>query len=151
MRGFVWIGLVAALGACKGDSGKRARKSEVALELNKLGKAAKVYYAERSVLPTGTATQLPAAPCCGQPSNKCATAPAATWAADPIWNALEFAQDEPGHFQYGYTGAPSGQAFTATAVGDLDCDGIAITYTLTGTVQDGNLRIDLVEPPAGAD
>jgi hypothetical protein len=40
--------------------------------------------------------------------------------------------------------------FVAKAVGDLDCDGKEITYTLTGSVKDGKplFQLDLPSPDA---
>jgi hypothetical protein len=69
--------------------------------------------------------------------------------ADPAWSKLDFQIDEPSLFVYTYTGAA--QSFTATAAGDLDCDTIEITYTLTGTAVNGNPAVVLTEPPVNAD
>jgi hypothetical protein len=37
------------------------------------------------------------------------------------------------------------------AIGDLDCDGIEITYTLQGASVNGNPTATLSEPPTNAD
>ena len=37
------------------------------------------------------------------------------------------------------------------AVGDLDCDGIAITYTLSGTSDHGVATTSLTKPPPNSD
>jgi hypothetical protein len=57
---------------------------------------------------------------------------------------MEFQIDEP--FRYRYSYESDGQTFTATAVGDPDCDGKPGTYTLTGSVDNGNPKVELKEP-----
>ena len=148
------IGILAAVAIpAFMDYMKRSKKTEASLQLNKISKNAKRAYAETSSFPVGASTQLPAAKCCGQPNNKCVVTPAATWVASAQWAALDFSVDEPNLFQYDYTGAAAGagQIFTAHAVGDLDCDGIFITYTLDGTSTDGNPAAIITEPPPNSD
>ena len=74
--------------------------------------------------------------------------PPADW-SDPVWQALDFQIDHPTLFQYSY--ASDGTSFNATAVGDLDCDGTFITYTLSGTAENGNVQVKLTEPPPNSD
>jgi hypothetical protein len=132
-----------------------AEKTEAALQLNKIGKSAKRVYAETSSFVMGTAAQLPRKPggggCCGgtgASSNHCAAVPA-SFAADPIWKALDFQIDEDSLFFYDYTGTAT--TFTAKATGDLDCDGTEIVYTLIGTAVNGNPVVELIEPAVNAD
>src|SRR5262249_27421815 len=66
------------------DYMKRSKKTEAALQLNKLGKNAKRVYAETSSFPVGSTPLTPPAPCCGQPNNHCAAVPA-LYEADPVW------------------------------------------------------------------
>jgi len=51
---------------------------------------------------------------------------------------LKFVMDQPQYYMYSYTGAAgsgaAGDAFTATANGDLNGDGTTSTFTLLGTV-----------------
>jgi type IV pilus assembly protein PilA len=51
---------------------------------------------------------------------------------------LKFVMDQPQYYMYSYTGAAAsgaaGDAFTATANGDLNGDGVTSTFTLLGTV-----------------
>ena len=70
---------------------------------------------------------------------------------DPVWRALDFQIDEPTLFQYSYRGSADGQSFEAKAVGDLDCDGVFITYELAGTISGGNPTFTLTEPALNAD
>ena len=132
------------------DYTKRSKKTESALQLNKLGKNAKRAYIESNSFPPGTAALTPPEPCCGQPNNHCRAVPE-RYAADPAWRALDFQIDEPTLFQYSYSASSDGQSFIARAVGDLDCDGVFITYELRGTATNGNPSVTLIEPPPNAD
>jgi prepilin-type N-terminal cleavage/methylation domain-containing protein len=135
------------------DYVKRSKRSEAVLQLNKIGKNAKRTYGESASYPAGTVGPTPARPgtggCCGGTGaklNHCAANPAA-WTG--MWKALDFQIDEDTLFYYSYGGAA--QSFTATAVGDLDCDGTEVTYTLNGTSVNGNPSATLSEPPPNAD
>jgi len=132
------------------DYMKRSKKTEAALQLNKLAKNAKRAYSETSSFPTGSAPLTPPQPCCGQRNNHCPAVPE-QYAASPVWRALDFQIDEPTLFQYSYSASADGQSFVATAVGDLDCDGVFITYELSGTASNGNPSVTLTEPPPNAD
>jgi type IV pilus assembly protein PilA len=147
------IGILAAVAIpAFMDYMKRSKKTEAVLQLNKIGKNAKRAYSEFGSYTTGTAVSYPVKPggggCCGGPNNHCAAVPA-SFAADAVWKQIDFQVDEPSLFYYGYTGAAS--SFTAKATGDLDCDGVEITYTLGGTAPAGNPTLALTEPPVNAD
>jgi len=139
--------VIALLGCGKAfdDYASKNKSSEAKVQLDKLDKRAKVYFVEKGEYPRGKAATLPAKPCCEGPDRKCPEVPAAQWAADPVWAALEFTLEEPTRFQYAYESA-AGKAFQATAVGDLDCDGVAITYTLDGTIEGGGPATKITEP-----
>jgi len=136
---------------------KRSKKSEAVLQLDKIGKNNKRAYAETGsyVVGPGPAIDLPGKPggpgggCCGGPNNHCAPEPG-SFASDPTWAALDFQIDEPSLFIYSYN-ATVGTDFTAKAVGDLDCDGTEITYTVIGTAKDGNPAVTLTEPGVNDD
>jgi type IV pilus assembly protein PilA len=148
------IGILAAVAIpAFMDYMKKSKKTEAALQLNKIGKNAKTYYIERQTYALAAdPALLPAKPgtggCCGGPNNKCAAVPA-SFAADSGWASIDFQIDENSLFVYDYTGAAS--TFSATAVGDLDCDTTEITYTLNGTATNGNPAVSLTEPQASAD
>lgn len=148
------VGILAAVAVpAFMDYIKRSKKTEAALQLNKLGKNAKRIYSEGSTFYTGHAAKTPAKPgkggCCGGPNNHCdvSTKPFDT----PEWRELDFQIDEPTLFIYEYTGAADGKSFTATAIGDLDCDDIEITYTLDGKSDNGNPSVVLTEPKPNTD
>lgn len=132
------------------DYTKRSKKTEAALQLNKIGKNAKRAYMENNSFPKGSAPLTPPNPCCGQPNNHCRAVPE-MYVADPVWKELDFEIDEPTLFQYSYEASPDGQSFVARAVGDLDCDTTFITYELRGTATNGSPSYTLSEPPANAD
>jgi len=149
------IGILAAVAIpAFMDYMKRSKKTEAALQLNKIGKNSKRTYSEASSYVVGVAAELPAkvaTGCCkggGTDANHCKAVPA-SFAADTTWKALDFEIDEDSLFVYDYTGAAT--SFTALATGDLDCDGTEITYTLTGTAVNGNPAVQLTEPAVNAD
>jgi type IV pilus assembly protein PilA len=147
------IGILAAVAIpAFMDYMKRSKKTEAALQLNKIGKNAKRAYSESSSYVVGTGATLPVRPgsggCCGGPNNHCAAVPA-SFAADAVWKALDFQIDEDSLFVYGYTGTAA--TFTATASGDLDCDNTEIVYSLAGTATAGNPAVVLTEPAVNAD
>ena len=125
----------------------KARKTEAELQLNKIGKNAKIFFITNAEYVKGTAKQLPDAPCCLGPNNKCPVTD--LWTKDPVWSNLDFEIDEPNQFQYSYTS--DGKTFHAEAVGDLDCDGIMITYKLDGEAPNGNPAARLTPPPPNSD
>ena len=119
-----------------------AKASEATLLLGKIGNRAKAHFRETAQFPKGNAVTLPATPCCSQPDHKCAVSTA--WGTDPVWKELDITVDEPTRFQYSYQS--DGQTFTATAVGDFDCDGNPKTFTMNGSSSNGSARAELVDP-----
>ena len=152
------IGILAAVAIpAFMDYIKRSKKTEAALQLNKIGKNAKRAYSETSSYPQGTVAATPAKPggggagggCCGSPTNHCAADPQA-FATEATWKLLDFQIDEPSLFRYEYDSGAS-TSFTAKATGDLDCDGTEIVYTLAGTAAGGNPAVTLTEPAPNSD
>jgi hypothetical protein len=136
----------AAVAACfevalKDYMGK-SKATEAAINLNKIGKNLKVVYLTNAAIPAGKAGPKPAKPCCEGPDHKC---PVENWLQDPVWADLDFEVFEPSQFQYTYESTDPNKA-TATAIGDLDCDGTTITYTLEATVKDGNPEVKITKP-----
>lgn len=141
---------VAAIGLFAGvaipafvDYQKGPRKSLAELQLNLIGKHAKVYYVQHGAYPKGTVAPGPT--CCGQPDHACHDK-----LEDPLWKELEV-ELPPDHqmYRFGYT-STDGKSFTATATGDLDCDGTEVTWTLTGTAN-ADMPETAIVPPATAD
>ncbi|HMG58053.1 MAG TPA: prepilin-type N-terminal cleavage/methylation domain-containing protein [Kofleriaceae bacterium] len=150
------IGILAAVAIpAFMDYMKRSKKTEAALQLNKIGKNSKRAYMENSQFVSGTAAPLPtpgSSGCCAAAgataANHCAAMPT-SWTGNTVWRALDFEIDEETLFFYNYTGAAT--TFTATATGDLDCDGTAVVFSLVGTAADGAPAVKLTEPPPSAD
>lgn len=147
------VALFFALAACSKEQSEYLRKSkqtEAKLQLNKLLRSAKVYAAERGKFPVGTAPVTPAVACCDQKAADFKCQPDATiWRQSP-WQELEFSIDEPHRYRYAYSS--DGTKLTLSAVGDLDCDRIEATWTLTATIApDGSVESQLVEPAPQAD
>lgn len=71
------------------------------------------------------------------------------WTLDPAWPQLGFSIGIPNRFSYHYLGG-AGSA-TALAVGDIDCDGIKITYRLELTSPGGVPTATIIDPPPGTD
>lgn len=153
------IGILAAVAIpAFMDYMKRSKKTEASLQLNKIGKNSKRAYMENSQYVSGTAGPTPVKPgtggCCGGSGtsgknvNHCAAVPA-SFTSNATWSALDFEIDEDTLFYYSYGGTAT--TYTALAVGDLDCDGTEITYTLDGTAANGQPAYQLTEPPASAD
>lgn len=122
----------------------KSKKVEAQLMLNRLGKTLKAIHAENESFPIGKGGPTPATPCCKGEGGKCPVSEA-EWNTQP-WQALDFISSEPGRFQYTYE-STDGKTAKATAIGDLDCDGTTITYTLEMSIDaTGTPTIDILEP-----
>ncbi len=134
------------------DSMKTAKKSEALIQLDKIGKRAVIEYNTNATYPQAAAPTTPAANCCTQNSlgkKKCAVV-ATDWAT-PEWRALDFSMDKDFYYQYAYAPAGGGATFQASAIGDTDCDGTSVTFTLDGVTISGTPKTNLTEPPPNSD
>lgn len=122
----------------------RSRTTEATMNVRRLYDSAVSYYDSDHVLPSGeylppqfpaSIPRTPAEVPCGvrQEPNY------ADWAA-PGWEALNFAVVDPHYYSYQFdsAGVGVGATFTASAFGDLDCDGILSTFVRVGEVHEGN-------------
>jgi prepilin-type N-terminal cleavage/methylation domain-containing protein len=128
---------------------KHAKASEAMLQLNKMAVDAKTYYFANSKYPQGAAAVLPGADggACAGPNGHYAVSNA--WTSDPVWSALSFEVVEPNLFSYHFTSTSPSTA-QGLAVGDLDCDGVTITYQLNlNAAQEPSATY--VEPSPSAD
>jgi prepilin-type N-terminal cleavage/methylation domain-containing protein len=144
------IGILAAVAIpAFMDYMKKSKKTEAALQLNKIGKNNKTYFITNASYVTDNGAVKPDAEttACSGP-NKHFTVQS-DWATKDGWKDLDFQIDEPNLFKYTYTGGSS--SATAIAAGDLDCDGTFITYTLNMTAVSGNAANTLTEPPPNSD
>jgi prepilin-type N-terminal cleavage/methylation domain-containing protein len=129
---------------------KRAKTGEAMLQLNAIAKGAKSAYQTNTTFPQGSAAVLPGPDggACTAPGKKFDTTQA--WSTDPIWLELSFHVDEPGLFSYHFESTTARDA-TATAVGDLDCDGTFITYTVQFAAPTGTPGATFIIPPPAQD
>jgi hypothetical protein len=67
------------------------------------------------------------------------------WFSDAAWSSLDFHIDEETQFTYHFNHISATQA-AALAVGDLDCDGTFITYSMDMETLEGNLASKLYSP-----
>jgi type IV pilus assembly protein PilA len=141
---------------------KKSKSSEAGLNLNKIGKNLKTEFQSTSSFVTTDGAMLPESggSCCNKgggnvPKDKC-PANASAWQDGAGWQELEFAIGEPSQYNYSYKGGSL--AATAFAVGDLDCNGQASTWTLlatpltagTGTTATyAGANTQLIPPPKG--
>jgi len=143
------IGILAAVAIpAFMDYMKKSKKTEAALQLNKIGKNNKTYFITNAHFVTTTGTVQPGANggACAVAGGKFATI---DWSALAGWKDLDFQIDEPNLFSYTYTGNATSPV--AIAVGDLDCDTTLITSTLNMTSVNGNAAATLTEPPPNSD
>ncbi len=78
--------------------------------------------------------------CCGQAGDKCK--PIAGQFDDPSWAALNFSVDDPFYYSYQYdsAGTDANAQFTASASGDLNCDGKVFSlFQRIGTIIGNNV------------
>ncbi|MDO9019601.1 MAG: hypothetical protein Q7V43_21930 [Myxococcales bacterium] len=68
-----------------------------------------------------------------------------TWMRDPGWRALGFTISGPHRYQYRVETTDPMRGFTATAIGDLDGDGVLATFSLRAFVSDGEIRRPVAE------
>jgi type II secretory pathway pseudopilin PulG len=141
------LGIVAAI-AIPSFMGymDKGRRTEPELMLLQIQHGAQRYAIEHGELPRGSAPLTPATPCCAGPDHKCFDMQ--SW--EPFaWQQLDFSIDRPHRFQYSYES--DGKTFTARAVGDVDCDGSAVTYELRGVIGASGTAVFEKRGPIGQD
>ncbi|MBM4345388.1 MAG: hypothetical protein FJ100_18610 [Deltaproteobacteria bacterium] len=129
---------------------RQAKTSEALVHLQDLRRAASAYFTAPQVdklgnaLPCRFPTPAPVTPagtsCCDpaldKDGDKRCDANPTLWDV-PAWQALSFARGDRHYYQYAFDSSGEGNAatYTATAYGDLDCDGVFSTFQLTGKGQ----------------
>lgn len=141
------VGILAAVAIpAFQKNARKAKTTEAVTLIKRIYDGARSYYHEESNgrgLIAPIARQFPSTPaannpaptaCCGQPGWKCSPDPN-LW-EDPSWQALKFSVDDPGYYEYGYSGSGTSgaSAFTASAHGDLDCNSTFSTFEIVGSV-----------------
>ena len=123
----------------------RSKTAEATMHVRKMYDQAVAYYEQERTGPDGallpkrfppTTALTPSDPC--RKRGKPELTPASAWAA-PGWQALNFQIEDPSYYSYEFVSSGEGEsaAFTARAIGDLDCDGVRSTFERIGTIRDG--------------
>jgi type IV pilus assembly protein PilA len=123
---------------------KKSKTTEARQFVKKIYDGARAYYMDQNYqrgsfntipkqFPASAAAGLtPSSPtaCC----EKCA--PDANLWTDETWVVLQFSVDDPHYYAYNYqlSGAATVGPYTASAQGDLDCDGQTSTFEMYGVI-----------------
>ncbi|MBV8756928.1 MAG: hypothetical protein JO257_06630 [Deltaproteobacteria bacterium] len=127
---------------------KKSKQPIVEDDLERLEAALKSTWAATGTFPVGDVAPTPAANCmCTPPTHHCTGEPK-DWAAGP-WQVLQFHPSDPALFAFSYHS--DGKTAEVDAVGDLDCDGIAITYRLKVDATSGKPEARIEAPPPNTD
>lgn len=135
---------------------RRSKTTEAVMNLRKMFDGSVAYYERdfsdrqgETVLSQFPGVQDPVDPtpgsdfCCGQVGDKCdpRNTPNGAW-EHPVWQGLNFAVDDPHYFWYHYrsNGTGFGSNFTASAMGNLNCNQAWSTFERVGGVtEDGRV------------
>ncbi len=128
---------------------RKSRTSEVAGHLNKMWAGSVTYYMSdlTEIADDGQAAALPkqfpgpaaeweqATPCCTSPGGRCPGG-STIWTNDAVWVALKFAIPDAHNYMPGYASSGTGTnaTFTASALGNMDCDLVNSEFYRTGSV-----------------
>lgn len=145
------IGLIVAMGSSTAVVGgpqfakymRNAKTAEANENLDRIRKGAADYYAIHGEYPATVFTTPLGVSCCdamadADDDDRC-DANLEPWQT-PTWQALNFSIADSHYFQYTFTSAGSGRSakYTATANGDLDCDGTYSTFQIYGSPSTGD-------------
>lgn len=125
----------------------QALEAEATMQLQQIASGASLYYISDRVSPTGEtlSNQFPSsvgATPASIPCGQSASTASAEW-GHPVWASLGFAIYEPHYFTYSFESYGSGAqaTFTATAAGDLNCDGNLSIHRINGRIREGSVRL----------
>lgn len=123
---------------------KRAKTSEATMNIRKVFDGSVVHFAMQPNPATATfppsVGPTPAIVPGTTPCNYAMDPNPALW-EHPTWQALNFEVDDSHYYVYQYDSSGVGEnaQFTASAFGDLDCDGVFSTFVRFGEVQNGEV------------
>jgi Tfp pilus assembly protein PilE len=144
------IGILAAVAIpAFMDYMKKSKKTEAPLQLKNITDKTKDYQINHTALPPssgGTPFAGADGAACSSANGKFAIIPASSWFTDSAWAALDFHIDEETQFTYHFVNAAATTGNSATAVGDLDCDGTQISFSEQIDVIEGNITNKLWTP-----
>ena len=128
------------------DYMKKSKSTEASLMLLRIAKNAKVHYATNSAFPVGDAPLTPAKSACE--AQKANNLDASAW-QQGLWRELDFEIDQPTLFQY--RAHSDGKTLEVEAIGDLDCDGITISYKMRAVAAGDHADVTFEEPAPNTD
>ena len=126
---------------------RRSKTTEATMNLRKIFDSSVAYFSAEHASRVGgiLPKQFPAAVDSTPAGTACPDkhAPAPNTFADASWQALNFSVDDPFYYQYVYAAVGTGvdSAFTARALGDLNCDATLSTFERFGDV-DAELNVN---------
>jgi prepilin-type N-terminal cleavage/methylation domain-containing protein len=125
---------------------KKSRTSEAVGHLNKQWAGSLTYYESDHITNNGTMLpkQFPGASAlspnggsqCGCATGGRCPGGDTVWGSDLVWQALNFSLPDPHNYLPGYSGTATGTSanFTASAVGDLNCNSTRSSFTRQGMI-----------------
>ncbi|MCA9539283.1 MAG: hypothetical protein KC620_10380, partial [Myxococcales bacterium] len=117
---------------------RRSKAAEARMRVRSIAMAAQLASMDGK-LPAAAPLTPEADPCANGDDGQMVTAESF---AHPTWQALGFAPEGKLFYRYAFEPTADGKGFTARAVGDLDCDGVASTFEVTGAPDEsGELSI----------
>lgn len=118
----------------------RSRTTEATMNVRRIFDASVIYFdTEGQFPPSMPLTPDDDAQALACESGERLLAPSA-W-SEPGWQAMNFAVQDPHYYRYQYNSVGVGDlaSFTASAFGDLDCDGVFSTFVRFGFVEQGEV------------
>ena len=126
---------------------RKSKTTEAVQGVKKIYDGARSYYLEENTargigtiigkqFPGPSQAATPTTQCCGNTGGKCVPNPTDWDDAAGTWSALKFSMEDPFYFQYAYdsSGTDTASAFTARALGNLDCDTSYSTFEMAATI-----------------
>jgi prepilin-type N-terminal cleavage/methylation domain-containing protein len=142
------IGILAAVAIpAFMDYMKQSKRTEAPLQLKNISMKVMNYVTPQPFYPPSSTNNFAGADggACGMTTGAFPIMDATTWFTDPAWGKMEFHIDEPTYFTYHFT-KTSAMAAYATAVGDLNCDGVTFSYSLDLKTVGNSLQNQIVAP-----
>jgi prepilin-type N-terminal cleavage/methylation domain-containing protein len=132
---------------------RRSKTVEATMNIRKLFDSSVSYYESEHAAQNGDVVprQFPASVgwtpngpgiCCGDAGLKCLPGKYAAQWLNASWTALNFSVDDPFYYSYQYdsAGNDTTSTFSASASGDLNCDGKVFSlFTRVGNIQNNNI------------
>lgn len=131
------------------DTVQKSKRPIVEDDLRYIQTALEHAWKDHKSFPVGDAPLTPEEGCmCKPPTMHCTGSFEKDWSKGP-WGALQFMPSEPALFRFSYHS--DGKKAEVDAVGDMDCDGIMITYRLKVDATSGTPQSRIEAPPPNTD